>query len=548
MKIEKELLDDHQMQLTVEVEADRMEASKRRAAKQVAKRGKIPGFRPGKAPYEIIVRHYGEAAIIEQAMDLLVDDIYPKILEEAEIKPGAAGSLEKVEELDPPKLIFNVPLAPEIDLGDYRSLRLPYKYSAPGKKELDDALKEMQQMYATTETVERPVELGDYIMIDVKGERAKPKDEEDREAALSRSGYALVVREEAKDDEWPYPGFSKKLVGMSPDESKKVKHKFSKDDPDELLQGETVNFEVTLKTVRSMILPELDDEFAKTTGQYETLDELKEALKNDLEARAKDEYDDEFYVELIDKIKAGATIKYPPQVVEHEAEHVIEDLSQRLSQQGLDLDTYFKMRQTTREEFMEEEAKPVAVKRLERSLIMDQIARDEKIKVDEDALQSEFGQTMTELQYQGLDLGKVRGGKRGQQQVAEAIAMESANRLVTRRVLERIKAIATGEFKEEEEAESEEKTEEEKPASKTKKAKATAKSKKVETGEGSEKSTEKKAESKPRAKKATAAKSTKANPKSTAKKTASKETDDFRIRVNNAWRQTCRHDKFHWQS
>jgi len=534
LKIEKQPLEDHQMQLTVEVEAERMEASKRRAAKQVAKRGKIPGFRPGKAPYDIIVRHYGEAAIVEQAMDLLIDEIYPQILDEAEIQPAAAGSLEKIEELDPPKLIFKVPLAPEIDLGDYRSLRLPYKYAPPGKKELDEALKEMQQMYATTETVERPVEIGDYIMVDVKGERAKPKDEEDREAALSRNGYALVVRKEAKDDEWPYPGFSKELVGMSPEESKTVKHKFPKDDPDESLQGETVNFEVTLKTVRSMILPDLDDEFAKTTGQYETLDELKEALKSDLEARAKDEYEDEYYVELIDKIKAGATIKYPPQVVEHEAEHVIEDLGQRLSQQGLDLDTYFKMRQTTREEFLEEEAKPVAVKRLERSLIMDQLAREEKIEVDEDSLQSEFGQTMTELQYQGLDLGKVRGGRRGQQQVAEAIAMESANRLVTRGVLERIKAIATGEFKEEE---AEDKAEDEQPAPKVKKAKTSKKAEELdtvpakspqgegETGEGSEKNAEKKAEGETKAKKSAAKKSSGTKSKSTTKKPAAKKTE-----------------------
>ena len=505
LKIEKQILDDHQMQLTVEVESDVMEANKRRAAKQVAKRGKIPGFRPGKAPYDVIVRHYGEAAIVEQAMDLLVDEIYPKVLEEAEIQPAAAGSLEKIEELDPPKLIFRVPLAPEIDLGDYRSLRLPYKYSAPGKKELDNALKEMQQMYATTETVERPVEHDDYVMVDVKGELVKPKDEDDREAALSRSGYALVVRKEAKDDEWPYPGFANELVGMSPDESKTVKHKFPKDDADESLQGETVNFEVTMKTVRAMILPKLDDEFAKTTGQHETLDELKEALKKDLEARSKDEYDDEYFIELIDKVKAGATIKYPPQVIEHEAEHVVDDLRQRLEQQGLDLETYFKMRQTTQEQFLEEEAKPVAIKRFERSLILDQLAREEKIEVDESSLQNEFGQTLTELQYQGMDLNKVRGGKKGQQQVAEAIAMQSANRLMTRRTLERIKGIATGEYKPE-------------------KVEAEEKPKKASASKKSGKAAEKKAEGKTKAKKTTQAKSTTAKPKSTTKKTTAKKS------------------------
>jgi trigger factor len=520
LKIEKQLLDDHQMQLTVEVEAELMDSNKRRAARQIAKRGKIPGFRPGKAPYEVIVRHYGEAAIVEQAMDLLVDDIYPKVLEEAEIQPAAAGSLEKIEELDPPKLIFRVPLAPEIDLGDYRSLRLPYKWSAPGKKELDEALNEMQQMYATTETVERPVELGDYVMVDVKGERAKPKEEEDRARALSRNGYALVVRKEAKDDDWPYPGFSKELVGMSAEETKTVKHKFPKEDPDESLQGETIKFEVTVKSVRSMTLPELDDEFAKTTGQFETLDELKEAVKKDLEARSKDEYDDEYYRELIDKIKEKAIIKYPPQVVEHEAEHVVDDLRQRLSQQGLDLETYFKMRQTTEEQFIEEEAKPVAVKRLERSLILDQIARDEKIEVDEGSLQNEFGQTLTELQYQGLNLGKVRGGKRGQQQVAEAIAMESASRLMTRRTLERLKAIATGEYKPEE-AEKEAKAEEKPKKKKASASKSAAPSKSKRPG----KSAEAKAEGETKAKKSASAKSTKTKSKSETEETATKEAE-----------------------
>ena len=525
MKIEKELLDDHQVQLTVEVEADVMEANKRRAARQIAKRGKIPGFRPGKAPYDVIVRNYGEAAIVEQAIDILVDEIYPKVLEEAEIKPAAAGSLENIEELDPPKLIFKVPLAPEINLGDYRSIRLKYKFSPPGKKELDNALKEMQQMYATTKTVERAAEMGDYVLVDVKGERAKPKDEEDRSAALSRNGYALVVREEAQDDEWPYPGFSKELVGMNPNESKTVKHKYPKDDPDESLQGETVNFEVTLKTVRAMILPELDDEFAKTTGQYETLDELEEALKKELEFRAQNEYDDEYYVELIDKIKAGATIKYPPQVVEHEAEHVLEDMQNRLAQQGLELETYFKMQQTTQEKFMEEEARPVAIKRLERSLIMDQLAREEKIEVNDEDLQNEFGQTMTEMQYQGLDFNKVKGGRQGQQKVAEAIAMQSANRLMTRRVLERIKAIATGEFKEEKEEEAAK--EEKKPAATTspKGKEKTEKTGKVPEGGAAKKSGKtaaKKAEAKPKAKKSAPSKSDKAKPKSTTKKPAAK--------------------------
>jgi trigger factor len=133
LKIEKQIQDDHQAKLVVEVEQEKMEESKRRAARKMAERGKIPGFRPGKAPYPVIVRYFGEQAINEKAIDELVEDIYPKILEEAAVNPAAAGSLESIENLEPPKLIFRVPLAPEVDLGDYHSIRLPYEWTAKFK-------------------------------------------------------------------------------------------------------------------------------------------------------------------------------------------------------------------------------------------------------------------------------------------------------------------------------------------------------------------------------------------------------------------------------
>src|SRR5512142_764489 len=106
LKFEKTVLDDHQAQVVVDVEPDRLDSAKRRAARKLAERGKIPGFRPGKAPYEVIVRYYGDAAIYEQAVDLLVDDLYPEMLKEAEIDPAAAGSLEKIDGKDTPRLTF----------------------------------------------------------------------------------------------------------------------------------------------------------------------------------------------------------------------------------------------------------------------------------------------------------------------------------------------------------------------------------------------------------------------------------------------------------
>jgi len=157
--------------------------------------------------------------------------------------------------------------------------------------------------------------------------------------------------------------------------------------------------------------------------------------------------DNVIFVELIDKLKEGATIKYHAHTIEHEGEHVLSDLSNRLAQQGMDLETYFKMRETTREKFVEEEVNPVAKKRLERGLLLDEIVRKENIQIDNASLESEYNDTINGLIQQGMDFSKMRGGKKEQKQLGEAIAMESASRVMTRKALDMLKSIAMGEYK-----------------------------------------------------------------------------------------------------
>jgi trigger factor len=442
LNIEKQYQEDHSVKLIVEVDQEKMNTYKRRAATKISAHSKVPGFRPGKAPYEIVVRTVGEAAVTEQAVDLFIDTEYSSILKEADVNPGAAGTLESVDSVEPPKFTFRIPLAPEVDLGDYHSVRLPYEWVAPDEKAVDAALEDLRQMYSATENVDRPVEVGDYVLVDVNSETPE----------LNRTGFATFVRSEDRDTEWPYNGFAKELIGLSVGENKTVEHSFPEDWEVEELKGKKVEIGITVKTVRGVILPDLDDELAKKTGAGETLDDLKEAVKKDVEKRSQDEYDDKYFVELIEKVKEGATIKYNAHSVEHEGEHVLSELSNRLAQQNMDLETYFKVRETTREKFIEEEVNPVAKKRLERGLLLDEIVREEKIQIDNAALEAEYNNTLMGLAQQGMDLSKIPGGKKGQKQLSEAIAMESASRVVTRKALETLKSIAMGEYKPVEEA------------------------------------------------------------------------------------------------
>jgi trigger factor len=437
LNIEKQYQEDHSVKLIVEVDQEKMNTYKRRAATKISARSKVPGFRPGKAPYEIVVRTVGEAAVTEQAVDLFIDTEYSNILKEADVNPGAAGTLESVDSLEPPKLTFSIPLAPEVDLGDYHSIRLSYEWVAPEEKDVEAALEELRQMYAATENVDRPIEVGDYVLLDVNSETPE----------LKRTGFATFVRSEDRDTEWPYNGFAKELIGLKVGENKTIQHSFSEDWEVEELKGKSVEIGITVKTVRGVILPDLDDELAKKTGAGDTLEALKEAVKKDVEKRSQDAYDDKYFVELIEKVKEGATIKYHEHTIEHEGEHVLSDLSNRLAQQSMDLETYFKVRETTREKFIEEEVNPVAKKRLERGLLLDEIVRKEKIQIDNAALEAEYNDTLNALIQQGMDFSKMRGGKKGQKQLSEAIAMESASRVMTRKALDMLKSIAMGEYK-----------------------------------------------------------------------------------------------------
>jgi len=456
LNIEKQYQDDHSVKLIVEIDQEKMDTFKRRAATKISSRSKVPGFRPGKAPYDVVVRTFGDAAITEQAIDLLIDMEYSNILKEADINPGASGTLEAVDSLTPPKFTFRVPLAPEVDLGDYHAVRMAYEWKAPEQQDFDAAVEELRQMYASTETVERAIELGDYVLLDVTSETTE----------LNRTGFATFVRKEEKDTEWPYNGFARELIGLKAGESKTIEHTFPETWEVEELKGKEVKIEAKIKIVRGVTLPDLNDEFAKLTGAGETMEALNEAVKKDVESRSQNAYDDVYFVDLIEKVKEVSTIKYHEHTIEHEGEHVLQDLANRLSQQNMDLDTYFKVRQTTREKFVEEEVKPVAKKRLERSLILDEIIRRENVQLDNEALDAEYNATLNALAMQGVDFSKIRGGRKGQKQLSENIAMESASRVMTRKALEVLKSIATGEYKPAEETKAEESApaEEEKPA------------------------------------------------------------------------------------
>ncbi len=442
MKLEVQPRDDHQVSVTAEFESTVLEEFKRRAARKISRETRIPGFRPGKAPFDVVRRMVGDEALIEQAIEELIDEYYPKILEEANINPGASGSLEKVVNLDPPTFSFIVPLEPEVDLGNYTEVRLDYQAEAVEENEVTAFIKRLQTNYSTAEPVDRPAQAGDLVYIKLSGRLTQPAQDEDEMVFPERPAQFIVDSDLLDNRNFPFPGFAENLIGLNENDTLSLTHTYAQDEEEEeTLRGKEVEFTLTVQSVKALTLPELNDEFAQNMGQFETFADLKKAAHEQLESNKKEAADDKFFSQLFDQLLSRATIKYPPQVLEHEVEHLLEEFKEDLSNQGLEMDTYFKVTKKDREAFLKEEIEPAARRRLERSLLMEKFARIENIKLDESSYQQVVEDTVRDVQ--SIPVPK-KPSKVEQNKVAQNVLMYNMNRRFNQMVLDRMKAIATG--------------------------------------------------------------------------------------------------------
>lgn len=463
MNIEKQIREDHHAQLTVQVEADRLESMKRRAAGKLARRVKIPGFRPGKAPYPVIVRQIGEAAILEEAVEILVEEIYPDVIKEADIHPYGPGKLEDIASTDPVTLVFSVPLEAETTLGDFRSIQKAYEPASVSDEEVANVLRDLQERNAIIEPVERPAQIGDQVTISL---HATIQDDEGQHKDLIPERSSSVIIRPAEDEtqenahntptEWPFPGFSHHLIGLAVNDEKDLEYTYPEDSEYKTLQGVTAHFWLKVESVKSRQLPSLDDEFAKTIGEYDTLDALKADIRQSLETQAREAYNESYDEEILSAAIEQTTFRYPPEMVEREIETVINELQRRLEQQGMDIDLYLKARGIDMEQ-LKEELKPVAEGRIKRALFLVEFGKAENIEVKPEELEKEAFSTMDYL-YNTLPERDSR--KLAKRDVYTNIVGNVLADMLSRRSLERFREICSGGLSKEEKEEAEEDAEE----------------------------------------------------------------------------------------
>jgi len=382
MKATWEKIDKNEGVLTVEVEPERVDEALDRAFRKVVRQVTVPGFRKGKVPRKIFEARFGVEVLYEDAIELLLPETYQEAVKETNIEPVDRPHID-VEQFEKGKPFIykaKVTVKPEVKLGQYIGLQIPEKDFSVTEEDVQEELRKQQERVAELVPVEDgAVESGDYIRLDFQGF----VDGEPIEGGEGEN-YPLTVGSGTF-----IPGFEDQLIGMKPNEEKEIKVTYPEDYHVENLKGKEATFRVKVRDIKRKRLPELDDEFAKDVSEFETLEELKEQIRKDLAERKAEERKQYLQDQALQLATENAEIDVPQAMIEHEIDHMVQEYSQQLRLQGLTLEQYLEITNTTNEQ-LRENFRETAEKRGRQSLVLEAVAKQENIEVTEEEIEAEL--------------------------------------------------------------------------------------------------------------------------------------------------------------
>ncbi|HEX9074238.1 MAG TPA: trigger factor [Anaerolineae bacterium] len=394
MKVTTERTADCNAIVTVEVDEEQIGQAMKTAAQRISRVRPVPGFRPGKAPYAIVERAVGKDALRDEAIDELAQDLYKQVIKDEKIDVYDAGKLD-VPQKDPLVLKFTIPTRPVVTLGDYRSIHLKPEAVTVTDEEVKQVLDRFQMDQAQMVPVTRPVQMGDHLTIDTNG---------GLEGQAPNESKGLQVRMEADKPVFPWVD---QLVGMNVNEPRTVTYTYPPEEDNANLAGKTATYQVTVTDIKEPHLPSIDDDFAKTVSQYESLDQLKGYIRTTLLSQKQNEEENRFTDQVIDTVVEQAQIAYPASMLEDEMEQEIsrsKDFAQRV---GMTWDKYLELSGKTPEQFREDQ-RPRAEKRLKRLLVILQLVEDEQVQVSGKEVDVEIDRRAQEAARTGERADQVR--------------------------------------------------------------------------------------------------------------------------------------------
>ena len=367
----------------VEVPADRLTSAVDEATRALSRRTRVPGFRPGKAPRGVLEAVLGHGAVLDEAVDRLVQSSYRDALIEKEILPLTNADVEIVQAVEGKPLIFKatVPIRPDVKLGDYRTFTFKPSIETIDDTRVDKVIEELRDQNATLSPVEdRGARDGDYAVIKYEGTRDGTSFE-----GGSAERMPLIIGEDRL-----IPGFEDELVGLKVGDTKGFDITFPADYADEALAGQKAHFEVELRELREKIPPDADDDFARSMGDFADLATLRTEVRKRLERNALDKARHEFSDRIIEYAVANSTIDLPDVLVEQEVEVMHDEFRGALARQGISDDAYAKVSGKSHEE-LHADFRPDAEKRVRVLLVLSKIAEAEGLEISDADVSAEIG-------------------------------------------------------------------------------------------------------------------------------------------------------------
>ena len=375
-------LDPTQVELEIAIDRAELDKARERAFRQLVKNARIPGFRPGKAPRKIFEAQYGTAAIEERAIDAVVPQAYNKALEENSLDPVEQPQVELLPEEDgqPLRVRATVSVRPQFDLGSYKGIEVEGSSIAVADAEVETTIERLRTDAATLIPVERPVALGDTPTIDYAGTiDGVPFDGGEAQQQPTRIEPGAFI-----------PGFTDGIVGMNAGESKDVEAHFPDDYGNADLAGKTAVFHVTVRENKIAELPQLDDEFAKRIGgDAATVASLRTDVRESIERHRRAAQRRELSGKVVDKLLAAVEFPLPAVLVDRQSESLFTEARTYVERAGLEWQKYLSDQGKT-EEDVRNQYRADAEKRVKTSLLVEAIAKAEKITATEADVEAEI--------------------------------------------------------------------------------------------------------------------------------------------------------------
>jgi trigger factor len=369
-------LPDSRARVEVSVPADEVDKQVKVTAQRLGGEMKIPGFRKGKVPAEMVLQRLGRQTVLSEALESSLGAWYERALLDANVNPVGDPKLDLTELPDqgePLSFAIEVAVRPPAELGEYKGLEVGRAENEVPDEAVDEELNRLREGFARLNPVDREAGEGDVALIDYEGTiDGEPFEGGAAKDYLLEMGGGRVL-----------PEFEEAVKGAKGGEQKEATVNFPDDYQGEEVAGKTAQFKIDVREVREKELPELNDDFAAEASEFETIDELRDTIRGRMEEYLEDQTREQFREAALDAAVANATVEIPDDIIKARASEMWERVEGRLRQQGMDPNTYLQMQGKTREEIVEE-ARPDASRALKREAVLEAVAEAEAIEITEE--------------------------------------------------------------------------------------------------------------------------------------------------------------------